>query len=368
MESKAFWVGLNLVKGIGAVRMRALIDYFGSAEIAWNSPFAALREAGLSEKIASRLISVRKETDPEKYYDHILSRGINVLILEDPLYPRLLREIDQPPPVLYFVGDLLIEDEWAVAIVGTRRLTHYGKQITEDFSKSLAQHHISVVSGLARGIDGVAHRAALLNGGRTIAVLGSGVDRIYPPEHRQLANDIIQSGAIISDYPPGTPPEASNFPPRNRIISGLSKATIVIEAGKTSGALITANFAADQGRDVYAVPGNINAAQSIGTNRLIQDGAKPITNIRELLEDFRVDIIQEQKSLRKASPNSGTEAALMEILNDQPMHVDEITHSLGKPVAEVTSQLTMLELKGLVKQVGGMQYISIKDKTEEYKT
>ena len=199
-----------------------------------------------------------------------------MLTWEDAAYPHRLKEIDQPPPVLYLRGEILDEDGWCVAMVGTRRITVYGRQVAEEMASFLARRGITLVSGLARGVDGVAHEACLRAGGRTFAVLGSGVDRIYPPEHEKPGRTrIIERGAVISDYAPGTPPDSANFPPRNRIISGLSLATIVVEAGETSGALITATFAAEQGRDVLAVPGNINAPQSKGTNRLIQNGARP---------------------------------------------------------------------------------------------
>jgi DNA processing protein len=228
------------------------------------------------------LIAIRNKENLDTLMERIKRQGIQVITWEDEIYPRRLREIDQPPPVLYLRGSIDPEDDWAVAIVGTRRVTPYGRQITADLAAFLARNGITVVSGLARGVDGIAHEAALGAGGRTIAVLGSGVDRLYPPEHRKLAERIIDHGAVCSDYPPGTAPESSNFPPRNRIISGLSQAVVVIEAGESSGALITARFAADQGRDVLAVPGPINAAQSIGTNHLIQQGARPLLRVDEV--------------------------------------------------------------------------------------
>jgi len=184
MDPKAYWVGFNLIKGIGSVRFQALKDYFGDLEIAWNAPISALKETGLPEKICERISQIRKDIDLDLYLNRIESLGIKVLIKEGPEYPRYLKEIDQPPPVLYIKGELCLEDEWAVAIVGTRKVTHYGKQVTEEFARILSDHKITIVSGLARGIDGIAHKVAVETGGRTIAVLGSGVDRIYPSEHR----------------------------------------------------------------------------------------------------------------------------------------------------------------------------------------
>ncbi len=366
MDPRNYWVGFSLIKGIGAVRLKALEDYFGDLEAAWNAPQNKLRETGLSEKICERIISVRNDFDLELYVKRLTAAGIKFLIKDDFEYPRYLKEIDQPPPVIFLKGDLILEDEWAVAIVGTRKVTHYGKQITEEFSRVLADHKITIVSGLARGVDGIAHKTALDSGGRTIAVLGSGVDRIYPAEHKLLAEEISKNGAVISDYPPGTAPEATNFPPRNRIISGLSRATIIIEAGQTSGALITADFAAEQGRSVYAVPGSIYNVQSKGTNRLIQKGAKPLLDIREVLQDIQVELIQERKTFRKEYPIDLFEEKILRVLSDEPLHVDEITNLSELPIAEVSSYLTMMELKGLTKQVGGMKYVAIRESKGDY--
>lgn len=366
MDVRNYWVGFSLIKGVGAVRMKALEDYFGDLETAWNAPISGFKEIGLSEKICERIVVLRKELDLNQYIKRMTAAGIKFIIKDDLEYPRYLKEIDQPPPVLFIKGDIQLEDEWSVAIVGTRKVTHYGKQITEEFTRVLADHKITVVSGLARGVDGIAHKTALESGGRTIAVLGSGVDRIYPAEHRKLAEDISKSGAVVSDYPPGTAPEATNFPPRNRIISGLSRVTLVIEAGQTSGALITAEFAVNQGRTVYAVPGSIYNVQSKGTNKLIQQGAKPLLDIRDVLQDIQVELIQERKSFRKEYPIDLFEEKILRVLSDEPLHVDEITHLSEMPISEVSSYLAMMELKGLTKQVGGMKYIAIREQRGEY--
>ncbi|HMB22636.1 MAG: DNA-processing protein DprA, partial [Chloroflexota bacterium] len=269
MVDKRYWIGFNLIKGSGAVRMQALIQHFGDLEVAWNAAPADLAQAGMGLKLIERIVQARTNVDLEKLWAKIEAQGIKILTWEDEAYPQRLKEIDQPPPVLYIRGEYLPDDLFAVAIVGTRRVTPYGRQITEELSAFLAANGITVVSGLARGVDSIAHQTALKAGGRTIGVLGSGVDKIYPPEHRALAEQMMERGAIVSDYAPGTPPDASNFPPRNRIISGLSLAVVVVEAGETSGALITAEFAAEQGREIFAVPGSILAPQSKGTNKLI---------------------------------------------------------------------------------------------------
>lgn len=368
MDPRAYWMGFNLVKGIGAVRLQGLLHYFGSLEIAWQAPQEALEQAGLRSKVAAQVLKVRQEVDLEGVLDRALSKGIQVLTWESADYPRRLKDVEQAPPVLYVRGSLLPEDEWGVAIVGTRRVTAYGRQMAEELAGYLASNGLTVVSGLARGVDGFAHKAALAAGGRTIAVLGSGVDRIYPPEHRLLADEISGSGAVMSDYAPGTPPEGSNFPPRNRIISGLSLAVIVVEAGSSSGALITARFAADQGRDVFAVPGNVHAPQSIGTNQLIRDGARPLLQPQEVLEALNLQQIQEYRTARHAIPADAVEAKLLDLVSAEPVHMDELSRQAGYSIDKVSAALTMLELKGLVRQVGGMQYVMARERAAYYGT
>ena len=364
---KRYWVGFNLVKGIGAVRLRALRDHFGDLALAWQAPRDALQAAGLSSKLAERVTQVRAGFDLDKYMSTIAAQGITVLTWDDELYPQRLKQIDQPPPVLYVRGSLTAEDTWAVAVVGTRRLSAYGRQVADELATCLAGNGVTVVSGLARGVDAIAHQSALKAGGRTIAVLGSGVDRIYPPEHTQLAGKIMLNGAVVSDYAPGTAPDAANFPPRNRIISGLSMATVVVEAGETSGALITAQFAVDQGREVFAVPGNILAPQSKGTNRLISQGAHPMLSPRDVLEVLNLGRVVEQRDVRKILPGNETEAKLLQVLTHEPMHMDEIRNQSGLLIERVSATLVMMDLKGMVRQVGGNNYVAVRENQAEYK-
>jgi DNA processing protein len=366
MDPRLYWVGFSLVKGIGSVRFQALLDYFGDPQMAWHAPASALQSAGLGSKVIENLLLVRSSVSLERVWDGIQAQGINVLILEDEAYPKRLKEISQPPPVLYLRGVLCPEDEWAVAVVGTRRITGYGRQIAEEVAATLARSGITVISGLARGVDAVAHQAALNAGGRTLAVLGSGVDRIYPPENRRLAEQVIAHGAVVSDYPPGTPPESTNFPPRNRIISGLSMAVVVVEAGQTSGALITASFAADQGREVFAVPGNINAPHSMGTNRLIQNGAHPLLDPQEVLQVLELTMVTEHHAARASLPADAVEAQLYATLDREPLHIDEIRARTDLPIEKVTAALALMELKGMVRQVGGMNYVAVRETQEEY--
>jgi DNA processing protein len=365
-DPRLYWIGFNLVKGIGAVRFKCLLDFFGDPAVAWNAPAEALMEAGLSAKIIENLNKVRTQVNLEKVYERMQAQGIGCLTWEDENYPRHLKNIDQPPPVLYVRGEMLPEDDWAVAIVGTRKVTSYGRQVAEEVATFLAQNRVTVVSGLARGVDGIAHQSALKAGGRTIAVLGSGVDRIYPPENRHLAEEVIERGALVSDYPPGTTPDATNFPPRNRIISGLALAVVIVEAGVTSGALITATFAAEQGREVFAVPGSILALQSKGTNRLIQDGAQPLLDPQEILEVLNLTQVTEQQAARRILPTDPIEMRLFSTLGPEPVHVDEIRAQTNLPIEQVSATLAMMELKGIVRQVGGMNYVALREPKEEY--
>jgi DNA processing protein len=367
IDPRRYWIAFTLVKGIGSVRFRSLLDYFGQADTAWNASAGALRQAGLSSKIIQNLIEVRTNISLEKVWQRIQDLGISVLTWEDESYPRRLMEIDQPPPVLYVRGEIRPEDEWSVAVVGTRRVTAYGRQIAEEVAVTLARNGVTVISGLARGVDAIAHQAALEAGGRSLAIMGNGVDRIYPPENRRLAEQIISRGALVSDYPPGTPPDASNFPPRNRIISGLSLAVVIVEAGDTSGALITASFAADQGREVFAVPGNITAPQSKGTNRLIFNGARPLLDPREVLEVLELTMVYQQQEARVILPSDALEAQLYAAIRNEPLHVDEICAQTNLAIEQVTSTLALMELKGMVRQVGGMQYVGIRESRSDYR-
>lgn len=366
MDPRAFWVGFNLVKGIGAVRVRALLEHFGDLSLAWDAPGDALQAAGLSSRIVENMLKLRHQVDLEIVWQRIEKQGIQVLTWEDPAYPVHLKEIDQPPPVLYLRGALAQEDAWAVAIVGTRRITSYGRQVAEELAAYLARNGVTVVSGLARGVDAVAHSAAIAAGGRTLAVLGCGVDRIYPPENSRLAEQVMAQGGLLSDYAPGTPPDSANFPPRNRIISGLSLATVVVEAGEESGALITASFAAEQGREVFAVPGSIYAPQSKGTNHLILEGAHPLLQMQEVLEALNLTMIHQQQAARKILPADTTEASLLSTLSSEPTHVDEICVQSGLPIEKVSATLALMELKGMVRQVGGMNYVIARETQGDY--
>jgi DNA processing protein len=356
-ENLRYWLGFNLVRGIGPVRLRRLIHAFGDVQSAWRASEADLRALEMNRRALSNFLKVRRATDLDQLVTDLERAGVWALSWESPDYPALLAQIPDPPPVLYIRGELTHEDAWAVAMVGTRKATPYGREVARRLAGELARNGVTVVSGLARGIDGIAHRTALEAGGRTIAVLGSGLDVIYPGEHRGLAREIAQHGAVVSDYPLGTQPEGINFPPRNRIISGLSLGTIVIEAGFRSGALITADFALDHGREVFAVPGSILSPGSAGCNRLLRDGAHVLTEARDVLEVLHLDQVPEKQAARMTLPENPVEAALFESLSAEPCHMDALVRSSGIPVEVVSSTLVMMELKGMVRQVGSLQYV-----------
>ena len=355
-----------MIKGIGAARLRAMLDFFGDVQSIWNAPADTLRNIGLPTTVIENLIKFRSDVCLDEIFERIQKQNIQVLIWDDDDYPVRLREINNPPPVLYVRGKISTEDEWSVAVVGTRRISPYGHQVAERIAAKLASSGLTVVSGLALGVDTVAHKTSLSAGGRSLAVLGSGVDRIYPSQNRALADKLIEKGALISDYAPGTPPEANNFPPRNRIISGLSLATVVVEAGLKSGALITANFALEQGREVFAVPGNIFAPQSRGPNRLIQNGAHPLLDPQEILEILDLTRVTEQREARVVLPSNAAEAQVFGILGHEPMHVDDVCTQIDLPIDQVIATLAFMELKGMVRQVGGMRYTAIREPGEDY--
>jgi DNA processing protein len=325
-----------------------------------------LTDVGLDRRSISNLLMARKSMDLAGELDRLEQAGVHVLTWDSEDYPINLRNIYDPPPVIYVKGELLPEDDWAVAMVGTRHATVYGKEAARHLATGLAQNGVTVVSGLAAGIDAVAHQAALEAGGRTLAVLGSGVDVIYPEQNRRLAEQLVQQGALISEYPLGTKPERTNFPPRNRLISGLSLGTVVVEAGARSGALITADFATEQGRDVFAVPGSIFQRSCEGANRLIRDGAKPVLVVEDVLEELNLAQVTQQAEVRATVPTTPTERAVLDLLGAEPVHVDELGRSADLPAPVVSSTLALLELKGLARQVSSMSYVLAREGRVEY--
>jgi DNA processing protein len=365
-ELLQYWVGFSRVPGIGPVRLRALLDHFGDVCNAWGASTATLQALGFDRRTIESFVVQRSRLDLAAELDRVIQQGVTVLTWDSPDYPPLLMNIPDPPPVLYVRGELLPRDDWALAVVGTRRSTVYGREATRALVSGLAAGGVTIVSGLARGIDTHAHQIALEAGGRTVAVLGNGVDIIYPAQNHKLAYRIVENGALVSEYPLGTQPEGGNFPRRNRIISGLSLGVLVVEGSKHSGAMITADYAAEQGREIFAVPGSIMSPNSAGPNQLIQQGAKLVTTIGDVLEELNLTMVAEQAEAREIIPDNDTEAVLLRHLSSEPVHVDELGRAAGLPINEVASTLTVMELKGKVRQVGGMQYVIAREAGVSY--
>ena len=354
-----YWIAFTLVPFVGRMRIGLLEERFGSLEAAWGASAGELRAAGLDARVVSAIAEVRPRIDPHDELERVRKAGVDVLTWHDPAYPRLLREIDDLPPVLYVKGELADDDRRSVTVVGTRRPTSYGKEVARHLAGDLAKAGVTVVSGLARGIDGVAHRAALEAGGRTLGVLGSGLDVPYPPEHAGLMRQMEEAGAVISEYPLGTKPDARHFPRRNRLLSGLSLGTLVIEAPEGSGTLSTIRSALEQNREVFCVPGSIYSPTSVVTNRLIQEGAKLVMEAEDILEELNLSAVASHQTPLPGlfEAETGDEAALYEALNFEPQHIDDLSRRTEIPVTRVTGTLAVMELKGQIRQVGRMNYV-----------
>ncbi len=351
-------LALARVSRIGTQRMALLESYFDSLADAWTAPDAELRQAGIDGATLRSLHQTRGRTDPDTEMAALVASGAQAYVPGDDAYPARLREIYGAPSLLFVRGEILPADDWSVAVVGTRRVSPYGRQVTADLSRGLASNRVTVVSGLARGVDSIAHESALEAGGRTIAVQACGLDMVYPPEHAGLAQRIADDGAVVSEQPLGTQPRADYFPRRNRIISGLTLGTLIVEAGEGSGALHTANWANEQNREVFAVPGRITSPTSRASNALIQQGmAKLVTDVSDILEELNLQMVEQQLEMSALLPADPTESAVLQRVGSDPVHVDDCVRLAGLPVATVSSTLAMLEMKGVVRQVGPMTYV-----------
>ena len=374
---------LNLIPGIGSTQLRRLLDAFGDLDRVWTASARDLQEAaGIGSGLAQHIAAGRHDESRLRQELSVAQReGVTIITLEDAEYPKPLRTISDPPLALYVRGTLASTDEVAVALVGARHASLYGLQCAERLGYDLALRGVTVISGLARGIDAAAHRGALKTPGRTLAVLGSGLNRLYPPEHEPLANEIVRQGALISEYPLGTPPLAHNFPRRNRLISGLSLGVVVVEAAQRSGALISADCALEQGREVFAVPGPITTVTSQGTHHLLKQGARLVTSVDDILEELRLT----PPPLRDNPPQAGvdqsperfpgepigevghsvvairlpeTEERVFACVEaDRPRDIDAIVVQSGLAIPEVSSALLQLELKRVIQQLPGKQFI-----------
>jgi len=348
---------LNMLGDIGYRRLSNLLEEFKQTEAIFSAPLEDLKKVeGIGERIAKKIKSARSDIDIDRELLLIKEHDVDVITVLDGSYPEILKSTYDPPIVLYVIGNIEIVSKLSIAIVGSRRSTQYGLKAAQRIARELSAYGVTVVSGMARGIDTQAHRGAIGSGGKTAAVLGSGFSFIYPPENKSLAKEIIESGALISEFPMETPPHKGNFPRRNRIISGLSKGVVVVEAASRSGALITADFALNEGREVFAVPGPAGHVASEGTNNLIKEGAKFTENAKDILEEFLVldnkkddDLVVELKDAK--------EKDIYSLLSDEPKAVDNMLNELSFEVRDIRAVLLQLELRGLVKQLPGKLYI-----------
>jgi DNA processing protein len=359
---REYWISLNSINGLGPVRIQRLIEFCGSPKDALEThPQHLVEKKLIPQSCVNEWKTDELLDNAHKQLDFCNDNKISVLIRTDENYPRYLKEIFAPPPVLYVKGDVTVLSNHALGIVGTRNPTSYGVGCTRALTAKICEK-VVIVSGLARGIDTVAHEFCLDKGGKTVAVLGCGIDRIYPAENKNLAERICQNGALVSEFPPGTPPETYNFPRRNRVISGISCGVFVVEAGEKSGALITANYALQQNRTVFALPGPINSPMSAGTIRLIKDGAVPVSKPDDIFEHI---FSGSQVSLFASLPQttntqlSGLDEEEMEVwetLSEEPIRIDNIAQQCGKQIPQLLGILLNLELKGVVTQISGQQF------------
>ncbi len=360
-EDVFYWLALSLTPGLGSILIKRLLERFKSPEAVFHASTGELSGIeGLGEKAAGEIRKGPQGKMVEKELSLLEKAGGRIITLKDADYPRRLKDIYDPPVLLYVRGEVRKEDELAVAIVGSRKTAPYGRWVTEKIGEDLARHGVTVVSGMARGIDSLAHKGAIQGRGRTIAVLGCGVDVIYPSENKNLFHQIMEHGAILSEFPMGSPPEAGHFPKRNRIISGLSVGVVIVQASAESGSLITAGYALEQGREVFAVPGNVGAEGSRGTNQLIKDGAKLVESSDDILEEILPQWRREEGVARQAeTPGAdltGEEKILYNLLGETPLHIDAIIRESQLDPGRVSSLLLNLELRGLISQWPGKAF------------
>lgn len=357
-EKLSSWIMLSKLSSAGHTGAIRLLEDFGSPEKIFSTPLEKLSRVS---KIDKSTISFIRDELPKislrRDFELIKKLNIKLVTCKDPVYPDSLNSVSYPPVLLYVRGQLREEDKIAVAVVGTRRATSYGKVAARKLARELAREHITVVSGMARGIDTCAHQGALEEGGRTVAVLGNGVDVVYPGENKSLMKEIITKGAVVSEFSLGTRPLARNFPRRNRIISGLSLGVVVAEAPLKSGALITADFALEQGREVFSVPGVITNPYSEGSNRLIKEGAKIVENVYDILEELRISPVKKENRPSVDHQLSFEEKAVFDQLAFNPSHIDEIVKKSGLSVAKACDILMRLQLKGIVRELPGKLFL-----------
>lgn len=364
MHASALLYTLSLIPGIGNKTLRDLIEHCGSVEALWEAGERTLLDTkNIGPKTVSAILHGKETLDPEQEWEKIMSQGVDILAFTDASYPRLLKEAPDAPMILFTRGNYDWAEKPLIAIVGSRKCTGYGEQVAHHLACDLARAGYVVVSGLAFGIDSIAHKAALDMGNETLAVLAGGVDdmSIAPQTHLPLARNIIHAGALISEYRPGTTVKEGTFPARNRIVAGMCLGTLVVEAPERSGALITAQLALDYNREVFAVPGSIFSPLSIGTNNLIKAGAKIVTSVQDILEEFPLPEKNSSSSQDTLFPKKNSltqeEEKILSFLSHEPVHVDKIAKAVRLETSSINSTLGLLEIKGLIRNVGGMNYI-----------
>lgn len=351
-----YYVALSQAPGIGLKRFKVLVEHFDSAKAVWTAPEKILQEI-LDPAVFQKFRQFRADVDPGKLLANISAKDIQVVTLAEKTYPERLKQIFDPPPVLYIRGELRSEDNKALAVVGTRKITSYGREVTEMLVKELASYKLTIVSGLARGVDSLAHRVALENGARTVAVLGSGVDVIYPPENQKLASEITKNGALVSEIPPGVAPSRGYFPARNRIISGMSLGVLITEADEKSGSLITAAAAIEQNREVFAVPGPIYSKLSNGPTELIKQGAKLVSKAEDIIEELNIgETVKVNKKVEKPNGGSEEESLIIDLLENETKHIDQLSRESKIATEKLNGILVTMELTGKIKNLGGGNY------------
>ncbi len=361
-EEKTYWIGFSVFPGIGPVRFKLLLDYFGTAEAAWDAPSSLLKKIKLGDKLTDQFVDFRKKFQVSEYISMVTREHVSVLTLQDERYPKLLKQIPDAPFVLYVKGKKGKEPlnlERTIAVVGTRMITPYGKEITKRLAQDLVSYGFTIVSGMAYGVDAAAHQAALDAGGSTVAVLGCGIDIIAPPSNAYLYHAISEEGhgAIVTEMPLGLRPNKGLFPARNRIISGLSLGVVVTEGADDSGALITARNAAEQGREVFAVPGPITSRYSRGPAKLLKNGAKLVERVEDILEELGINPTNTTNPTNKRIKGENKEEEIiLSILADRRMYIDDLTRASGLTTSEVASTLTVLEIRGIVSDFGEKVY------------
>jgi DNA processing protein len=358
MEEKKYWVALSTVPELGAKRIALLVESFGSAKKALAAPEKSLAETGLPSHALSSLLKVRNQIDPDREWRKLSALELGVITLADSDYPSLLRQIYDPPAILFYRGDLAVLDKPCIALVGARKATEYGKSAARKLAAELVRAGTVVVSGMARGIDSCAHIGALQANGTTVAVLGCGLDVCYPPENLQLREKIVRSGVILSEFPPGTQPKPQHFPMRNRIISGLSLATVVVEAAEKSGALITADCALEQGRDVFAVPGSIHSPLSRGCHRLLKDGAAMVEQAADILQYLGLAEVQ-VNAVPGPAGLTPLQSRILAAMEFETVHFDEIVGRCQVKAPELAAALVELELAALIKKLPGNYFLRV---------